>query len=207
MDSSSNTKNEIAEFSVGKFELESIDIDNFIGYIIKPENLIALLSFVKNSPILRFTILTDLFAADFPSREKRFEVVYSLLSLKLNQRLLIKVFTNSEDLMPSVTSIFDSSCWYEREAFDMFGIKFNNCPDMRRILTDYGFAGHPLRKDFPLTGHFEVEYNQLLGQVVYKAVELEQEFRMFDFMSPWRGPKDTRHIEPNILPGDEKATK
>lgn len=177
-----------------------LNIDNFIAYHVDPKDLCNILGFLKNSHDLRFTILTDLFAADFPVREKRFEVGYNLLSLKLNMRVLIKISADSEELVPSVSSLFSASCWYEREIFDMFGIKFKDCPDMRRILTDYGFVGHPLRKDFPLTGYLEVEYDEALEQVIYKPVELVQEFRKFDFLSPWKGPN-------YVLPGDEKATK
>ncbi|RYE06242.1 MAG: NADH-quinone oxidoreductase subunit C [Rickettsiaceae bacterium] len=198
-------RGEIEEFATNKFKLNKIDIANFISYSLERENLMTLLSFVNTSLTLRFSILVDLFVADFPNREQRFEVVYSLLSLKLNQRLILKIFVNEDDLVPSISSIFDNSCWYEREAFDMFGIKFDDCPDMRRILTDYGFVGHPLRKDFPLTGHLEVEYNKDTAKVAYQPIELEQEFRMFDFVSSWQGPPSSK---PNIvLPGDEKAIK
>ena len=191
----------IDEFSKSEnIELEELNIDDFISYHVKQENLVSILGFLKNSPKLRFTVLTDLFAADFPSRNKRFEIGYNLLSLEQNLRILLKISVDMEELVPSASDIFSASCWYEREIFDMFGIKFKDCPDMRRILTDYGFVGHPLRKDFPLTGYLEVEYDEALEQVVYKPVELVQEFRKFDFLSPWKGPN-------YVLPGDEKATK
>ena len=180
--------------------LIKLNIDNFIAYHVGYKDLCNILSFLKSPHDLRFTILTDLFAADFPARAKRFEIGYSLLSLKLNMRVLIKISADSEELVPSISRIFSASCWYEREIFDMFGIRFKDCPDMRRILTDYGFVGHPLRKDFPLTGYLEVEYDETLEQVIYKPVELVQEFRKFDFLSPWKGPS-------YVLPGDEKATK
>ena len=180
--------------------LTKLRIDNFIAYFVDSKDLCNILGFLKNSCDFRFTILTDLFAADFPAREQRFEIGYSLLSLKLNMRVLIKISADPEELVPSTSSLFSASCWYEREIFDMFGVRFKNCPDMRRILTDYGFVGHPLRKDFPLTGYLEVEYDEALEQVVYKPVELVQEFRKFDFLSPWKGPT-------YVLPGDEKATK
>ena len=180
--------------------LIKLNIDNFIAYHVDFKDLCNILSFLKSSHDLRFTILTDLFAADFPARKKRFEIGYSLLSLKLNMRVLIKISADPEELVPSVSGIFSASCWYEREIFDMFGIRFKDCPDMRRILTDYGFVGHPLRKDFPLTGYLEVEYDETLEQVIYKPVELVQEFRKFDFLSPWKGPS-------YVLTGDEKATK
>ena len=199
------TKEEITkiidEFASSKnMGFDKLSLDDFIAYRVKGENLLEILSFLKNSEGLRFTVLTDLFAADFPTREKRFEVSYNLLSLKLNLRILIKIASDMEELVPSVSNIFSAACWYEREVFDMFGIRFKDCPDMRRILTDYGFVGHPLRKDFPLTGYLEVKYDEALEQVIYKPVELPQEFRNFDFLSPWKGPN-------YVLPGDEKATK
>lgn len=178
-----------------------LQIDGFAAYKTSSDSLISLLKFVKESKDLRFTILTDLFAADFPTRSRRFEVVYSLLSLKLNKRLLFKIELDEEHLAPSIVHLFSAACWYEREAFDMFGINFDGCPDLRRILTDYGFVGHPLRKDFPVTGHLQVKYDEKLEKVVYEPVLLEQEFRNFDFSSPWQGPGEYK------LPGDEKATK
>ena len=184
-----------------KIDTTPILLENFLAYKVASNNLLPLLKFVKEHQDLRFTILTDLFAADFPSRKKRFEVVYSLLSLKLNKRLLLKIEVDEDEPATSVTSLYEAACWYEREAFDMFGIVFSGCPDMRRILTDYGFVGHPLRKDFPLTGHLQVRYDDKLEKVIYEPVLLEQEFRNFDFSSPWQGPKGYK------LPGDEKATK
>jgi len=160
--------------------------------------LAPLLLALRDDKTLRFTILTDLFAADFPDRSERFEVVYNLLSLKLNKRLVIKIHT--KESAPSVASLFSTATWYEREAFDMFGIIFDGCPDMRRILTDYGFVGHPLRKDFPVTGHVQVRYDETLEKVIYEPVILDQEFRNFDFVSPWKGSE-------YVLPGDEKATQ
>lgn len=180
--------------------VKKIDITNFIAYTVSKNHVLVLLELLKKSDNLRFTILSDLFAADFPSRHKRFEVVYSLLSLKLNTRVLLKLECAHDEALESVTSIFSAAGWYEREIYDMFGITFVNHPDLRRILTDYGFVGHPLRKDFPVTGHVQVRYDELLQRVVYEPVELEQEFRMFDFTSPWCGPD-------YVLPGDEKATK
>ena len=176
-------------------------VQGLTHYIISPQLLIPLLKFVQSHKDLRFTILTDLFAADFPDRAKRFEVVYSLLSLKLNQRIIIKVNISTQEKAPSINSIYPAACWYEREVFDMFGIEFENAEDLRRILTDYGFVGHPLRKDFPLTGHVQVTYDKRLQKVIYEPVLLEQEFRNFDFVSPWVGEAQVP------LPGDEKATK
>lgn len=177
-----------------------LKINGFLAYKTSKDSLFSLAKFIKESKELRFTILTDLFAADFPKRSSRFEVVYSFLSLKLNKRLLLKIELCLGDSTPSIANLFSAACWYEREAFDMFGIEFDGCPDKRRILTDYGFVGHPLRKDFPLTGHLQVKYDEKLEKVVYEPVLLEQEFRNFDFSSPWQGGAKYQ------LPGDEKAT-
>lgn len=184
-------------FEREKIKSEELSIKDFIAYKIEKNSLLKFLTFLSVSYGLRFTILTDLFAADFPERNNRFEIIYNLLSLKLNKRLLIKIEANGGEMVPSVTKIFAAADWYEREVFDMFGVKFENHPDLRRILTDYGFVGHPLKKDFPLTGHLQVRYDEKLEKVIYEPVKLDQEFRMFDFSSPWSGP----------LPGDEKASK
>lgn len=162
------------------------------------KDLIPCLKLLKENKALRFTILTDLFGADFPERSERFEIVYNLLSLELNLRIILKIKT--KDSAPSISNIFSGSVWYEREVFDMFGVTFAGCPDMRRILTDYGFVGHPLRKDFPVTGHLQARYDEELKKVIYEPVMLDQEFRKFDFLSSWNGPSYP-------LPGDEKATK
>lgn len=164
------------------------------------DQIIAILDFIKKNKDLRFTMLTDLFAADFPNKPKRFEIVYNLLSLELNKRLIIKLHVGEDELVPSIHEIHSSCVWYQREVFDMYGVQFENSPDGRRILTDYGFVGHPLRKDFPLTGHVQVKYDENLGKVIYEQVSLDQDYRNFDFASPWQGPG-------NVLPGHEKATK
>ncbi len=182
-------------------EPSKFSINGLFGYKILPQDLLQCTEFLKEDPELRFTILTDLFTADFPEREKRFEVVYNLLSLKLNKRILLKLDVAEGEFVESLTPVYNSAGWYEREIFDMFGIRFSNSPDLRRILTDYGFKGHPLRKDFPLTGHVQVKYDEKLEKVVHEPVLLEQEFRNFDFTSPWEGP------EKPVLPGDEKAKK
>lgn len=184
-----------------KIECFKFDLDCFAGFKVTLKNLIAFIQFLQSDKDLRFTILTDLFATDFPERQKRFEVVYNLLSLKHNKRILVKVEVGEEESLPSLTKIYPAACWYEREAFDMFGIIFDGTHDLRRILTDYGFKGHPLRKDFPVTGHVQVKYDEALEKVIYEPVLLEQEFRNFDFVSPWRGPGQY------VLPGDEKAGK
>ncbi|MEC7491235.1 MAG: NADH-quinone oxidoreductase subunit C [Pseudomonadota bacterium] len=145
-----------------------------------------------------FKVLVDLTANDFPAREERFEIVYNLLSLSHNQRIRIKTATDEETPVPSMVPLFSSAGWFEREVWDMFGVFFADHPDLRRLLTDYGFEGHPLRKDFPLTGYVEVRYDEEQKRVVYDKVSLTQDFRNFDFMSPWEGAE-------YILPGDEKA--
>jgi NADH-quinone oxidoreductase subunit C len=146
----------------------------------------------------RFINFVDLAGADYPAREKRFDVVYHLLSPHLNQRIRVKVQADEQTLVPSITGPFPGAVWFEREAYDLYGILFSGHPDLRRILTDYGFDGHPLRKDFPLTGFHEVRYDDEEKRVVYEPVKLNQEFRNFDFLSPWEGTD-------YVLPGDEKA--
>jgi NADH-quinone oxidoreductase subunit C len=153
---------------------------------------------LRDDPQLLFKILVDVTAVDYPGRPERFEVVYQLLSVRLNRRVRVKVAADEATPVPSVTSIFSSAGWYEREVWDLFGIYFADHPDLRRILTDYGFEGHPMRKDFPLTGYVEVRYDEDRKRVVYEPVRLKQEFRSFDFLSPWEGMN-------HVLPGDEKA--
>jgi NADH-quinone oxidoreductase subunit C len=160
--------------------------------------IVPVLQFLRDDPTCEFKILVDLCGVDWPQREHRFDVVYHLLSLTKNIRLRVKVETDEENPVPTVVSVYPAANWLEREAFDMYGVVFSDHPDLRRILTDYGFSGYPLRKDFPLTGYVEVRYDDDLKRVVYQPVELVQEFRDFDFMSPWEGA-------PHILPGDEKA--
>lgn len=145
-----------------------------------------------------FKILVDLCGVDWPQRAKRFDVVYHLLSLTRNARIRVKAQVGEGESIPSIISVYPAAGWFERETFDMYGVPFADHPDMRRILTDYGFSGYPLRKDFPLTGYVELRYDDELKRVVYQPVQLVQEFRDFDFMSPWEGA-------PHILPGDEKA--
>ncbi len=181
-----------------QFNLIPLSLPNIIAYQSNIDSLLPFLTAIKQSTDLRFTILTDLFAVDFLDRSKRFEIVYNLLSLKLNERIIIKVHIEENESVPSVTKIFSVACWYEREAFDMYGVNFSDSHDLRRILTDYGFVGHPLRKDFPLTGYVQVKYDQILEKVVYEPVKLDQEYREFDFSSDWKGPT-------YLLPGDEKA--
>ena len=161
------------------------------------DTVIGLLMFLRDDAMCRFTQLVDICGADYPSREKRFDVVYHLLSLHRNQRIRVKIQTDETTPVPSAVPVWPAANWFEREAFDMYGIQFSDHPDLRRILTDYGFSGYPLRKDFPLTGFVEVRYDDEQKKVVYEPVKLVQDYRQFDFMSPWEGAQ-------YILPGDEK---
>ncbi|SCX91156.1 NADH-quinone oxidoreductase subunit C [Paracoccus tibetensis] len=160
--------------------------------------IIDLIEFLRSDGSCRFSTLVDITAVDYPARAQRFDVVYHLLSMYQNQRIRVKVAIREDEMMPSLTGIFPSANWFEREVFDMFGILFTGHPDMRRILTDYGFTGHPLRKDFPTTGYVEVRYDEAEKRVIYEPVKLVQEYRQFDFLSPWEGAK-------YVLPGDEKS--
>ena len=159
--------------------------------------IVKVMSFLRDESQCQFKMLVDLCGVDYPERPERFEIVYNLLSLKHNQRIRVKVTTDEDTPVPSVASVFSTAGWFEREAWDLYGIFFSDHPDLRRILTDYGFQGHPMRKDFPLTGYVEVRYDEEQKRVVYEPVKLVQEFRRFDFESPWEGM--------TILPGDEKA--
>ena len=161
-------------------------------------NIVGFVEFLRHDPACRFSSLVDITAVDYPSRAKRFDVVYHLLSMYQNQRIRLRVQIREEDVVPSIMSVHPSANWFEREVFDMFGILFSGHPDLRRLLTDYGFRGHPLRKDFPTTGYTEVRYDEVQKRVVYEPVSLVQEYRQFDFMSPWEGAE-------YILPGDDKA--
>ena len=169
-------------------ELSSIkDKDIFYEASFNYENILKIFQELKNNELLSFDQLIDITAIDYPSREKRFELVYILLSMKKNKRIILKTSINEDDSIDSIMQIFKSANWYERECYDLFGIKFNNHPDLRRIMTDYNFEGHPLRKDFPLSGHTEVRYDDVEKKVVYEPVKLTQEYRDFDYTSPWEG--------------------
>lgn len=163
-----------------------------------PDEIVALMRFLRDDKRMQFISFIDVCGVDYPGNENRFEVVYHLLSPKQNARIRVKLTTNEETPVPSITGVFPGADWFEREAYDMYGILFTGHPDLRRILTDYGFDGHPLRKDFPLTGYVEVRYDDEAKRVVYEPVELRQEFRDFDYESPWEGVD-------YVLPGDEKA--
>jgi NADH-quinone oxidoreductase subunit C len=162
------------------------------------DDILEVLNFLKSDVQCQFVSIIDICGVDYPSREKRFDVVYHLLSPRQNLRIRVKVQADEDTLVPSATSIYPGADWFEREAYDLYGILFSGHPELRRILTDYGFEGHPMRKDFPLTGYVEVRYDDQAKRVVYERVELKQEFRNFDFLSPWEGTD-------YVLPGDEKA--
>ncbi|MEM8750038.1 MAG: NADH-quinone oxidoreductase subunit C [Pseudomonadota bacterium] len=167
---------------------------------VTPSNIVSVLRSLRDDIQSRFIALVDICGVDYPERKKRFDVVYHLLSPHHNQRVRVRVKTDASSPVPSVVEVFPGADWFEREAYDLYGILFTGHPDLRRLLTDYGFEGHPLRKDFPLTGFSEVRYDDEQKRVVYEPVELRQEFRNFDFLSPWEGTD-------YVLPGDEKETK
>mgnify|MGYP001283074864 FL=1 len=178
------------------------DVDcrlNELVITIKCEDILGVLKFLRDDANCQFKQLMDLCGVDFPEQDERFCIVYNLLSLTHNNRIRVKTWTNENTPVASATPLFSSAGWWERETWDLFGIYFAGHPDLRRILTDYGFEGHPLRKDFPLTGYVELRYDDEQKRVVYEPVQLTQEFRTFDFLSPWEG------VQP-VLPGDEKAT-
>jgi NADH-quinone oxidoreductase subunit C len=167
---------------------------------VKRDSIRRVLTFLRDDPRCLFAMLVDICGVDYPDRAERFDVVYNLLSLKHNLRIRLKVSTDEETPVPSVTSIYSAAGWFERETWDLYGVYFADHPDLRRLLTDYGFEGHPMRKDFPLTGYVELRYDETQKRVVYEPVRLKQEFRSFDFLSPWEGMN-------HVLPGDEKASK
>ena len=169
-----------------------------LTFSIKRASVAEVIARLRDDPIAELNMLIDLCGVDFPARTRRFEVVYHLLSMKHNHRIRLKLATDEDTPVPTITGVYPNADWYEREAFDMYGIAFDGHPDLRRLLTDYGFDGFPLRKDFPLTGFTEVRYDEERKQVVYEPVDLPMEYRSFDFMSPWEGAE-------YVLPGDEKA--
>jgi len=186
--------------------IEARRSDNTVGWSIAFEELtvdltlsglVDTIDFLKSDAACRFTTLVDITAVDYPGRDKRFDVVYHFLSMYSNQRIRLRVAVDEDEMVPTLSEVHASANWYEREIFDMFGIVFASHPDMRRLLTDYGFQGFPLRKDFPTTGYTEVRYDEEQKKVIYEPVSLVQEYRQFDFMSPWEGAE-------YILPGDEK---
>ena len=195
--------NVLADLVRGKLAPDLVGAEVKLGeltVLVSRPAIVKVLRTLRDDSDFRFTVLVDLCGVDWPEREQRFDVVYHLLSLTRNQRIRVKVMTDEDTPVPSVTGVFSSAGWYEREAWDLYGILFSDHPDLRRLLTDYGFEGHPLRKDFPLTGFVEVRYDEEQRRVVYEKVKLTQDYRSFDFLSPWEG------MTP-LLPGDEKATK
>ncbi|NCT40805.1 MAG: NADH-quinone oxidoreductase subunit C [Alphaproteobacteria bacterium] len=172
----------------------------------KTEHIKRVLNFLRDDKECQCQLLMDITGVDYPDRiDARFELVYQLLSLRHNHRIRVKVKADEDTLVPSVVAIFSSAAWFERETWDMYGVMFDGNPDLRRILTDYGFEGHPQRKDFPLTGYVELRYDEELKRVVYEPVKLTQDFRSFDYLSPWEGMTDVQRAEAMVLPGDEKA--
>lgn len=190
-----------------KFTLNNGELSLYVT----ASNLIKVLQFLRDDPECLFETLMAITAVDYPSREERFEVVYILSSLRQNMRIRVKVLTDEETAVPSVISVFSAANWYEREVWDMYGIMFSGHPDLRRILTDYGFEGHPLRKEFPLTGFVEVRYDEAQKRVVYEPVQLTQDFRSFDFESPWEGMTDIQRkgqdkdVRPEFMPFERKT--
>ncbi len=166
---------------------------------VRADCLIETVTYLRDDPSCLFVCFIDLTAVDYPTREKRFDVVTHLLSPKHNRRVRVKIAADEETPVPSLSGLFPAANWFERETYDLFGVYFSGHPDLRRLLTDYGFDGHPLRKDFPMTGYVEVRYDDEQKRVLYEPVQLTQEFRNFDFLSPWEGAIDY------VLPGDEKA--
>lgn len=175
--------------------------ENALRFTGKCADIVEIMEFLRNDRECDFTTLIDICGVDYPDRGvERFEIVYQLLSTSQNNRVCVKIQVSEEDQVPSVVNVYSTAGWLEREVWDMYGVFFKGNPDLRRILTDYGFEGHPLRKDFPLTGYVEVRYDEELRRVVYEPVQLTQDFRCFDYLSPWEGMTDVQ------LPGDEKGT-
>lgn len=186
-----------------KDELDADILESVIAYgeltlTVKAADIVDVVRFLRDDAKCRFISIIDVCGADYPARAKRFDVVYHLLSPKQNLRIRVKVEAGEDTLVPSITGVYPGADWFERETYDLYGVLFSGHPDLRRLLTDYGFEGHPLRKDFPLTGFVEVRYDDEAKRVIYEPVELKQEFRNFDFLSPWEGTD-------YVLPGDEKA--
>ena len=191
----------LSEYVAGSLGAAMVHSDIRFGeltVVVGREDIVPVLTKLRDDPNGQFEILLDICGVDYPARPERFDVVYHLLSPRKNQRIRVKLATDDKSAVPSVVEVFPAANWYEREAYDMYGILFSGHPDLRRILTDYGFEGYPMRKDFPLTGYVEVRYDDEQKRVVYEPVRLNQEFRSFDFESPWEGTD-------YVLPGDEKA--
>ncbi len=192
---------ELADYLSGQLDTELVETGFVLDELVirtRPQYILKVLTFLRDDSQCQFKCLVDLCGTDYPEREQRFDVVYNLLSVQQNNRIRVKVATDEATPVPSANGVFPSAGWFERETWDMYGVFFSDHPDLRRLLTDYGFEGHPLRKDFPLTGHVEVRYDDEQKRVVYEPVKLVQDFRSFDFLSPWEGAR-------SLLPGDEKA--
>lgn len=192
---------ETVKTALGLNVVESSIVSNEVIAVVPAAKIVEVLTLLRDHPLIKCEMLADLCGVDYPERPQRFDVVYNLLSLKHNHRIRIKVQTDVQTPVPSVVGVYPAANWLEREAWDMYGIMFAGHPDLRRILTDYGFDGHPLRKDFPMTGYVELRYDEALKRVVYEPVQLTQDYRNFDYMSPWEAMTDVH------LPGDEKAMK
>ena len=186
------------EVKLGAAVLQSRSVREELTIVVPSSEIVAVATFLRDDERCQFWCLIDITAIDWPERERRFDVVYHLLSPKQNVRVRVKVEVDEGAAVPSIVGVFPGANWFEREAYDLYGIPFAGHPDLRRLLTDYGFEGHPLRKDFPLTGFVEVRYDDEQKRVIYEPVRLTQEFRKFEFLSPWEGPG-------YVLPGDEKA--
>lgn len=184
--------------------IEAAVADGALTVAVQRPSIAKVLKFLRDDTNCQFTQLVDLCAVDFPEREERFDVVYHLLSMNHNLRIRVKVTASEETAVPTASKVFSCANWFEREVWDMYGVFFSDHPDLRRILTDYGFDGHAQRKDFPLTGYVEVRYDEEQKRVVYEPVKLTQDFRTFDFVSPWEGAE---HAHQQMLPGDEKASQ
>ena len=198
MSETSSALGEHVAVGLGEAVLGSATAYGELTILVEAERIVEVATFLRDDPRCLFVCLLDICGVDYPGRELRFDVVYHLLSPRHNQRIRVKVMAGEETLVPSVVSVFPNANWYERETYDLYGVLFSGHPDLRRLLTDYGFQGHPLRKDFPLTGFVEVRYDDAQKRVVNEPVKLQQEFRNFDFLSPWEGTD-------YVLPGDEKA--
>lgn len=193
--------NELAAYLNDKLDadiLGSVVAYGELSITVKAGDIVDVVRFLRDDAKCQFVSIIDVSGADYPARAKRFDVVYHLLSPKQNLRIRVRVEAGEDTLVPSITGVYPGADWFERETYDLYGVLFSGHPDLRRLLTDYGFEGHPLRKDFPLTGFVEVRYDDEAKRVIYEPVELKQEFRNFDFLSPWEGTD-------YVLPGDEKA--
>lgn len=193
---------ELGDVVAAKFGDDVLTVEVKLGELmvtVKRPAILAVLRFLRDDPAGSFEQLTDITAVDYPERFERFEVVYQMLSYKHNRRMRVKLTTDEDTPVPSAVAVYSAANWFEREAWDLFGVFFDDHPDLRRILTDYGFEGHPFRKDFPLTGYVEARYDEDQKRVIYEPVRLTQDFRSFDFLSPWEGMTNV------MLPGDEKA--